>query len=215
MFSRLLAQPKLKLIGRPADARFTVLDVGSGNHSASKMKRMFPACTYHGLDRVADYNGGSGDTEKMDRFFQCDLEALDGIAEIPDDYYDVMIIAHVVEHLRNGTEVVAALIPKLKAGGTLYIEFPSVRSLSLPSMRGCLNFSDDPTHVCLYDVREFANVLMAGGCRVIRGGRRRDWAKVLLLPVLVVRSALQKDGIQASVFWDLLGFADYIYARKA
>jgi SAM-dependent methyltransferase len=210
----LLAQPKLKILKMATDARFTVLDVGSGNASVSKMKRMYPNCIYHGVDRVTDYSAADGGSQRMDRFFQIDLESGTGLDDIPAGYYDVIIIAHVVEHLRNGLEVVAALLPKLKSGGCIYIEFPSARSLSLPSMRGCLNFSDDPTHVRVYDVREFANVLLDNGCRIVRGGRRRDWAKIVLLPFLMARSAMQKGGLQASVFWDLLGFADYIYARK-
>lgn len=214
MFLSLFAQPKLKVIRLPRSRCFTVLDVGAGNHSARKMKRVYPQCIYHGLDQVSDYNNDDADMREMDRFFQIDLGYVDSLAEIPDNFYDVIVVAHVIEHLRNGLEVIAALLPKLKVGGRIYVEFPSVRSLSLPSMKGCLNFSDDSTHVRVYEVRELANVMLDRGCRVIRGGRRRDWSKILLLPFFLVRSAMHRDGIQASVFWDLLGFADYIYAKK-
>jgi hypothetical protein len=210
----LLAQPKLKAIRQPRGGRFTVLDVGAGNHSARKMKRVYPNCIYHGVDRIANYNNDDADRQKMDQFFQVDLDSVATTAVIPDSTYDVIIIAHVIEHLYDGSAAILALLPKLKPGGCIYIEFPSVRSLSLPSMRGCLNFSDDPTHVRLYDVGELGNLLLSNGFRIVRGGRRRDWIRVLLLPLLFIRSALQRDGVQASIFWDLLGFADYIYARK-
>ena len=48
----------------------------------------------------------------------------------------------------------------LKPDGCIYIEFPSVRSLNLPSMRGALNFCDDKTHLRIYSIQEVANILL-------------------------------------------------------
>ena len=35
---------------------FVLLDIGAGNHSASKTKKWFPNCEYHGLDLNKNYN---------------------------------------------------------------------------------------------------------------------------------------------------------------
>ena len=37
---------------------------------------------------------------------------------------------HVIEHIVNGIEIVEALSKKIKSGGRIYIETPSVKSLS-------------------------------------------------------------------------------------
>ena len=63
-------------------------------------------------------------------------------------------MVHVIEHLHNGDKVLEGLLTKLRSGGVIYIEYPGIRSTRLPSMRGSLNFSDDPTHVRLYSVPE-------------------------------------------------------------
>ena len=70
--------------------------------------------------------------------------------------------------------LLAALTAKLKPGGSIFVEYPSVRSLSLPSMPGTLNFCDDHSHVRVYDLKEVANVLLANGMLITKAGTRRD-----------------------------------------
>ena len=49
--------PKFKYLQRYFGQKpFTLLDVGSGNHSASKTKSLFPNCEYHGIDLQKDFN---------------------------------------------------------------------------------------------------------------------------------------------------------------
>lgn len=78
----------------------------------------------------------------MDNFIELDLTALD-FKTIPEDYYDVIIMSHVIEHLHNGDEVLKGLMPKLKKDVIFYVEFPSERSTQFPSRRETLNFFDD------------------------------------------------------------------------
>src|SRR5690606_39821993 len=96
-----------------AKGTFTLLDIGAGNNSASNTKKWFPNCVYHGVDRDRDYNNKVEDFKLMDQFFQIDLTTLQ-FDQIPDNHYDAIMMAHVIEHLPNGTEVIAQLIPKLK-----------------------------------------------------------------------------------------------------
>src|SRR5690348_14506481 len=99
---------------------FRMLDIGSGNHSASKTKRLFPNCEYHGVDLQKDFNNDESDYAAMTAFYEMDLTKLEfGI--IPDDYFDFIRMAHVIEHLYNGDLVIAGLLPKLKKGGHIYI----------------------------------------------------------------------------------------------
>lgn len=192
---------------------FRLLDVGAGNHSASLAKRWFPNCHYAGVDRDRNYNNDAADLAAMDEFFELDLTRLE-FGAIPDAGYDVLLLAHVIEHLANGDEVLRALAPKLKPGGFLYVEFPGPRSLALPSMKGTLNFRDDETHVRVFDHREVAGILRGCGLRVVSSGTRRDPLGVLFLPARVLNARRVHGFVPGGVFWDLLGFADQVLAER-
>lgn len=190
-----------------------VLDVGAGSHSASQTKTYFPDCIYHGIDRRKDYANDTADFELMDAFFEMDVEKLEFDA-LKDDFYDVIIMSHIIEHLKNGDAVIKALLPKLKTGGVIYIEFPSFRSTRLPSMRETLNFFDDETHCRIYSLRELYNLLMLYGMTIEQGGIRRQWRNVFLTPFKMILQFVTKGYVRAGVFWDIAGFADFLIAKK-
>ena len=195
------------------DRSFRLLDVGSGNHSASRIKAVFPNCIYHGLDMSKDYNNDAADFALMEDFYELDLTKLD-YAKIPDAYFDGIWMAHVIEHLINGDEVVAALLTKLKPGGYFYIEYPGEKSTRLPSMHGSLNFYDDSSHVRIYSVPELQKVFHAGNCRVLESGTRRNWFYIAGLPLRTLGFLLKGKKLQGNLFWDLLGFAEFLWVKK-
>ncbi len=196
-----------------ADRPFRLLDVGAGNHSASRIVSLFPHCEYYGLDMDKTYNNGENDFSVMKDFYELDLTALDYSA-VPNQYFDGIWMAHVIEHLHNGDKVLPGLIQKLKPGGFFYIEYPGKKSMALPSMKGTLNFKDDTTHVRLYSVPELAVIFEANGCAVLKGGTRRNWFYIISLPLRAIISLVKNGHVQGNVFWDLLGFAEYLYVRK-
>ncbi|HLP41056.1 MAG TPA: methyltransferase domain-containing protein [Fibrobacteria bacterium] len=199
------------------DREFLLLDVGCGNHSAAKALRYFPKCRYHGLDRSRDYNNDASDFAKMEAFHEVDLSRGD-LSMVPEGQFDIVLFAHVIEHLRNGLEVLGALTGKLKSGGKIYVEFPGPRSLTLPSAVGTLNFCDDPTHVRVYDLKDVANVLLAADMRILKAGTRRDPVKLAMFPaglaLNLARSAFGMPLTTDGGMWDGLGFAEFVYARK-
>ncbi len=192
---------------------FRLLDVGSGNHSPSKTQSLFPNCEYHGMDMTMEYGYDARDKAVMKGFYDNDLTKLD-FASIPDSFFDFIMMAHIIEHLHNGDAVIAALTKKLKPGGHIYIEYPGARSKELPSMRGSLNFHDDKTHVRLYSVAELSTLLTENGLEVLSGGTRRSWPYVITTPLRAVASLAKSGYVAGNVFWDLMGFAEYVYARK-
>jgi SAM-dependent methyltransferase len=206
--------PRLRrLYSRFKHEKFALLDVGCGNHSPSRTKKWFPQCSYFGVDREF-YNIDDADMQAIQELFVLDLDCT-ALTEIPDEFFDVILMSHVIEHLRSGLKVLKVLVSrKLKPGGVVYIEFPSVRSLSLPSMQGTLNFCDDRTHVRLYDVKEVANVLLDSGLKVVRAGRRRCLDRILTAPIMVVYAVARKTPLRGGWFWDLLGFADFVLGEK-
>jgi SAM-dependent methyltransferase len=205
---------KFKELKRRFDGRpFDLLDIGAGNHSATLTKRWFPACRYAGVDRDRNYHNDAADFAAMEAFYELDLTALD-FAAIPDGAYDAILMAHVIEHLHNGDQVVRGLAPKLRPGGMFYLEFPSPRSVKFPSMRGTLNFYDDDTHVRLYSIPEVRAIVESAGLRVARAGARRDPLRAVLTPLRAIHARRLHGYVPGGVFWDLFGFADVVVAER-
>jgi len=121
---------------------------------------------------------------------------------------------HVIEHLYNGDAVLRGLIPKLKPGGYLYVEYPGQKSMTLPSMQGTLNFNDDSTHVRIYSVKELSALFNSEGCKVLKAGTRRNIWFMLAMPVRILGSVLRGKKLQGNMFWDVLGFAEYLWVQK-
>jgi hypothetical protein len=81
-------------------------------------------------------------------------------------------------------------------------------------MRETLNFFDDETHCRLYSLPELYNILLRNNCRPLLGGVRRNWATILLMPLWLPRVWMRRGYLAGSDFWDLLGFAEYVFARR-
>jgi len=192
---------------------FCLLDIGAGNHSATKAKTVFPNCEYHGVDREKDYNNTGDDLKQMDAFYEMDLTRLD-FSSIADNYFDALLMVHVIEHLFNGDEVIKGLLPKLKKGGYIYLEYPGEKSTRLPSMQGTLNFKDDDTHVRVYSVKELSALLQVNGCKILKAGIRRNIWFMIAMPFKIIKCWVTGKKLQGNIFWDVLGFAEFVWAKK-
>jgi SAM-dependent methyltransferase len=176
-------------------------------------KRWFPTASYVGVD-ICDYNNSEEDYALMERFVKADLDC-DSLEALEDESFDLIILAHVIEHLHHGEEAVGNLARKLRPGGRIYIECPAERSLWFPSAYHTLNFYDDPTHVRIYDL---TGVCATAGLRVERGGIRHDW-RFAIQSVTIgipkhIRCFLQHRQLFGPYLWDLLGFAKYVVAVR-
>lgn len=193
--------------------QFKLLDIGAGNHSASKTKFIFPNCRYFGVDLDKNYNNDQKDFEAAEMFYELNLTSLN-YTPIPDNSFDFIRMTHVIEHLSNGDEVIINLLPKLKEKGFLYLEYPGQKSTKLPSMYGTLNFYDDPTHVRIYSIAELNKIFEQYNCIVLKSGIRRNIWNILAMPVRMIVSLFTIGKLQGNIFWDLLGFAEYMYVQK-
>jgi trans-aconitate methyltransferase len=192
---------------------FVLLDIGAGNHSASKTKKWFPNCEYHGLDLNKNYNNDENDFKLMKSFYELNLEELN-LDSVPNAHFDFIMMAHVIEHLKNGEEVLVKLLAKLKPGGYLYVEYPGIRSTRLPRMKGTLNFFDDDTHVRVYSLTELYNLFLKNNTEIIKGGTRKYIPNILMMPFKVVHNLIKYGKILPSIFWDFFGFAEFILIKK-
>ena len=194
-----------------------ILDIGCGNNSPSVTKRWFPGCHYAGAD-IQRYNLSGEDDAAMDAFYLLGVDG-SGYEAIPDGSFDFVILNHVLEHTAEPGPIVATLCTKLKPGGYIWIAFPSLRSLGLPSsVDETLQFCDDPTHVFVPDVREVANVLLANGVKVLHAGRSREGFFTTLGDGFKLLKRLLKK-IMTGKFsgrglWYLLGFEDHVLGQR-
>ncbi|MFN4083561.1 MAG: class I SAM-dependent methyltransferase [Bacteroidia bacterium] len=192
---------------------FNLLDVGAGSHSATKTKSIYPNCNYYGIDITKEYENDDADFKAMSGFYQMDLTALN-FAQIPNNFFDVIIMSHIIEHLHNGDKVIEGLLTKLKIGGYIYIEYPGKRSTKLPSMKRTLNFYDDPTHVRIYSINEVCEILTKNNFTVIKAQTRRYWPYIVLLPITLISETIKYGFVPGGVFWDIAGFAEFVFAQK-
>ena len=192
---------------------FVLLDIGAGNHSASKTKKWFPNCEYHGLDLNKNYNNDENDFKLMKSFYELNLEELN-LDSVPNSHFDFIMMAHVIEHLKNGDQVLVKLLAKLKPGGYLYVEYPGIRSTRLPRMKGTLNFFDDDTHVRVYSLTELYNLFLKNNTEIIKGGTRKYIPNILMMPFKVIHNLIKYGKILPSIFWDFFGFAEFILIKK-
>lgn len=195
------------------EREFTLLDVGCGFDSASTTKRYFRQCRYHGVDRdTASID--ETNRRQMERFFQINLDA-ETLDAVPDEFFDVVIFSHIIEHLRHGTRVLADLVRKLKPDGVIYIEYPGPGSFRAPHARGsgCSHFCDDPTHVRAYSMHEVLNTLLDHEMTIIKAGTRRDPLRLALTPAAFAFGLMRRSPWNRHL-WDIFGFAEYVYARR-
>lgn len=210
-----LCPPKFKFVRKRLPPCPAILDVGCGNHSPTLTKRWFPGARYAGAD-IQDYNIDDADRAAMDHFYPI-TAAGGGYDAIPDDSFDLVLMNHVVEHMRDPMPVVAQMCRKLRSGGCIWIAFPSLRSLALPSATGTLHFCDDDTHVRVVDVKDVSNVLLDNGVRIVHAGRTRDWIRgtlgLAVLPVAYARNVLT-GRLPAYGLWYTLGFEDHVFGCR-
>lgn len=190
----------------------SVLEIGAANESPELFFRYYKNCRYDVVDNTIDCISEKG-MKLINRFYRIDLET-EPLDSIPDGYYDYVTLPHVIEHIENGESVVSGLCRKVKPGGVFYIEYPSEKSARLPSMKGTLNFYDDPTHKRFYEIEKLKKILTNSSCEIIGSGIKRDYLRIIGIPYMIIKSLFVRGYVRGSVFWDLLGFAEYIAARR-
>jgi len=82
-------------------------------------------------------------------------------------------------------------------------------------MYGTLNFSDDPTHVRVYSIPELRNIFSKNNSTVLKSGTRRNIYYLSAMPFRIIKNWLQGKKLQGNIFWDLLGFAEYLWVKKS
>lgn len=140
----------------------------------------------------------------------------------PDDYFDLVVASHIIEHLRDGIGFVEECLRITKQAGTLYITCPSEKSLR-PSgfpfdhhLMFSTSFFDDPTHVGRpYSPASLDRLARYFSCEPMECGYYRSWKAILLYPILVPFARCFRIGwLYERITSMALGWSSYVAIRK-
>ena len=81
-------------------------------------------------------------------------------------------------------------------------------------MKETLHFCDDPTHKKMYCLIDIVNILLEKNFKIIKAGTRRNFYNIALIPLRLIYYKLKGKNLVGGIFWDLLGFAEFIFAKK-
>jgi SAM-dependent methyltransferase len=151
---------------------------------------------------------------------QADLDC----APIPfaNDSFDLVVAAHVIEHLRRPVEAVAECVWVCRPGGRIYVEAPSERSTWLPGMPfwrddlRSLSFYDDPTHVGRpWTPQALHRLARYLGCEPEEVRHLSSWQVRLALPLLLAGAIVRhRTDIFGWAIWNAVGWASCAVIRK-
>lgn len=188
-----------------------VLDLGCGRgNNGLALKKLYPEIELHGVDILLEKTGPDFYAYKV---VDLDSDAL----PYPSEYFDAILLTHVVEHLHSPFHIGSEINRVAKKGARIYVETPNWTSILVPSFgfhreqRNPFNFYDDPTHVKPWTQHTlFEFIFRSCGFRVANLGSTRIWARIpfdFVMIILGIMSGNRKYLVSA--FWNLYGWAIY------
>lgn len=189
-----------------------VLDVGCGNNGPTRFKGLRPDIKYVGVD-VMDYNNTEEDIKNADEYHKTHPKQFAKNISSLGQRFDAVVSSHNLEHCNYPKETINAICGVIKPNGTLFLAFPSEKSISFPSRRGTLNFFDDSTHIYVPKWNDIIDSLSLNGFEIIVKKKQYKpllhWVIGLLLEPI---SAITKRVMPGT--WALWGFESIIWAKK-
>jgi SAM-dependent methyltransferase len=192
-----------------------LLDVGCGNNSPERAKRINAGIYYIGLD-IGDYNQRSDSKTLADEYIVTPVEKFEQAIEQRIATVNAVISSHNIEHCADPERVLRAMCDALKPNGCMYLSFPSEASVSFPKRRlNTLNFYDDPTHSKPPSYLKVLEILKEQGLQVEKEvPRHRPLIPALLGLILEPLSFMVQRSMPFGTTWALYGFESVIWARR-
>lgn len=162
-----------------------VLEVGSASGSQTKILTEQLGCSVTAIEVVQE----SADIAKQycEQMIVGDIEQLDLNDVLGDQYFDVVLFADVLEHLRDPASVLAKLKPYFADGGYAVAAIPNIvhASVIMEMALGHFDYRDegllDATHIhfftraSVYEVFERAGFLITGFDRLAKQPERTEF----------------------------------------
>ena len=108
-----------------------------------------------------------------DHVIVADLDTLDLAAELPDQRFDIVVAADVLEHTRNPGRVLSEAMRVLDADGAVVVSIPNVAhaAVRLALLAGEFPYADigllDRTHLHFYTVASATDLLVSCGLEIV------------------------------------------------
>lgn len=201
---------------RGLSPRSRVFDIGCGNDSPMRAKRVNPEIHYVGLD-IGDYYQSSGSLAHADEYIVTPPEDFAAAIEARRSSVDAIVSSHNLEHCAEPERVLRAMCNALVPGGRMYLSFPAEASKRLPRRpKNTLNFFDDPTHRTTPDLAATLDTLKRSGMVIeFEAVRHRPWIPAAVGVLLEPVSILTGRAMPFGTTWALYGFETVIWAGKS
>jgi SAM-dependent methyltransferase len=85
---------------------------------------------------------------------------------LPDDYFDMIRLSHVIEHTQEPLEMVESLTLKLRDGAQMEILVPNLESVKFAKVMDISKLVDVPRHRCFFSADTLRLLLTKSGLRV-------------------------------------------------
>lgn len=156
-----------------------LLDIGCGEgRFGEAVKRKFPGCETWGVEPVTE--AAAEAKTRNDNLINASIGA---VGELPQNYFDVVTMNDVLEHIDYSEPVLAAIKKLLKPGGRLVLSLPNVRFYL--NMRDLIFHKDweykdfgilDRTHMRFFTQKSAERLLRENGYKIleIRGINERQ-----------------------------------------
>ena len=148
----------------PPNKANKVLDIGCGTGAVLKeVKKTGKASEIVGVD----INSLEG-THELDKFILGNIEEIE--LPYPQNYFDIIICADVLEHLRDPWNTLKKLVSYMKPDGLLIASFPNVRegkTLWKIAFKGDFKYEErgilDKTHLRFFCKKNITDLMTVGG----------------------------------------------------
>jgi 2-polyprenyl-3-methyl-5-hydroxy-6-metoxy-1,4-benzoquinol methylase len=161
-----------------------VLDVGCGAGALGEtLLQEGRASSVHGIEIESD--AAALARQSLDEVFEINLEDHDELAHfvaLHEHCYDVMVLADVLEHVREPEIVLQTLIDTVAKGGLVITSIPNIRSTGVlvPLLfRGRFDYRDrgvlDRTHLRFFTRRTAIELLEGADLEIIAVERSQAW----------------------------------------
>jgi 2-polyprenyl-3-methyl-5-hydroxy-6-metoxy-1,4-benzoquinol methylase len=109
------------------ECKLNILDIGCGTGILGKFFKENQDCKVYGVE--ISESAYLIAKENLDDVIKGNIESIDLI--YPENFFDVVIMGDVVEHLISPVETIKKIMPFLKFGAKIYITVPNVRHWSV------------------------------------------------------------------------------------
>lgn len=99
-------------------------------------------------------------------------------AQLPEAHFDLILLHHVIEHVRQPVAALRRVKQALAPGGQVLVVTPNVGGLGFRLYGSCWYALDAPRHLHLFDARTLARLAERAGLRAVRVGSEAS-ARVL------------------------------------